>query len=164
MQAELGQEQRLAILPHIVPAHGGKVLKDAGPEDVTALHHELRDRPVAVNQAVRMLSKMFALAENRGMVPAGRRPAGHVRRYRESSRERSLTPEEYQHLGATLSRLEVEGSIMPCAVVAILSPGSRTGSAPAMSGGGQFHKGRLPSEVRSARTGRRPNIIRLTAP
>ena len=54
---------RLAIQHHILPALGTKALKDVGPEDVTALHHELRDRPAAANQAVWVLSKMFNLAD-----------------------------------------------------------------------------------------------------
>ena len=110
---------RLAIQHHILPALGTKALKDVGPEDVTALHHELRDRPAAANQAIWVLSKMFTLAENWGMAPPGRRPTRHVRQYRETSRERFLTPEEYRHLGAALTRLEAEGSMMPSAVAAI---------------------------------------------
>ena len=110
---------RLAIQHQILPALGEKALKDVGPEDVTAMHHELRDRPAAANQAVWVLSKMFALAENSGMVPPGRRPTRHVRQYRNTSRERFLTPEEYRHLGATLTRLEAEGSMMPSAAAAI---------------------------------------------
>ena len=110
---------RQTIRHQILPALGTKALKDVGPEDVTALHHELRDRPAAANQAVWVLSKMFALAENWGMVPPGRRPTRHVRQYRDTSRERFLTPEEYRHLGATLTKLEAEGSMMPSAVAAI---------------------------------------------
>ena len=100
---------RLAIQHHILPALGTKALKDVGPEDVTALHHALRDRPAAANQAVWVLSKMFVLAENWGMVPPGRRPTRHVRQYRETPRERFLTPEEYRRLGAALKRLEAGG-------------------------------------------------------
>ena len=110
---------RLAIRHHILPALGEKALKDVAPEDVTALHHELRDRPAAANQAMWVLSRMFALAENWGMVPPGRRPTRHVRQYRGTSRERFLTPEEYRQLGAVLTGLEAEGSMMPSAVAAI---------------------------------------------
>ena len=110
---------RLTIQHQILPALGKKALKDLEPEDVTALHHALRDKPAAANQAVWVLSKMFALAENWGMVPPGRRPTRHVRQYHDTPRERFLTPEEYRYLGATLKRLEAEGSMMPSAVAAI---------------------------------------------
>ncbi len=110
---------RFAIEHHILPAFGKKTLKEVGPEDVTALHHALRDRPSTANHAVRVPSRMFAVAENWGMSPPGRRPTRHVRRYRKTSRERFLTPEEYRRLGAALKRLEVSGSTMPSAVAAI---------------------------------------------
>ena len=110
---------RMAIQHHVLPALGEKALKDVAPEDVTALHHKLRDTPAAANQAMWVLSRMFTLAENWGMVPPGRKPGRHVRQYREKSRERFLTPEEYQCLGATLKRLEAKGSMMPSAITAI---------------------------------------------
>ena len=110
---------RLAIQHHILPALGTKTLKDVGTNDVTALHHELRDRPSAANQAVWVLSKMFVLAESWGMVPPGRRPTRHVRQYREKPRERFLTPEEYRRLGAALKKMEAAGSMMPGAIAAI---------------------------------------------
>ena len=88
----------LAVTPHIaVDGH------------VTKTRHRGLDR----------VGWMFALAENWGMVPPGRRPTRHVRRYSDTSRERFLTPEEYRHLGDTLKRLEAEGSMMPSAVAAI---------------------------------------------
>ena len=40
---------RLAIKHHILPAMATKSLKDVGPEDLAALHHALRDRPLASN-------------------------------------------------------------------------------------------------------------------
>ena len=110
---------RMAIQHHILPALGTKALKDVAPEDVTALHHKLRDTPAAANQAMWVLSKMFVLAENWGMVPPGRKPGRHVRQYREKSRERFLTPEEFRHLGAALKRYETKGSLMPSAIAAV---------------------------------------------
>ncbi len=113
------KNHRLAIRHHILPALGTKALNEVGPEDVAALHHALRDRPAAANQALRVLSRMFSLAENWGMMPPGRRPTRHVRRYCEASRERFLTPEEYRRLGAALKKLEASGSTMPSAVAAV---------------------------------------------
>ena len=110
---------RLAIQHHILPALGTKALKNVAPEDVTALHHKLRDTPAAANQAMWVLSRMFTLAENWGMVPPGRKPGRHVRQYRGKSRERFLTPEEYRRLGEALKRLESQGSMMPSAIAAI---------------------------------------------
>ena len=124
---------RLAIQHHILPALGTKALKDVAPEDVTALHHNLRNTPAAANQAIWVLSKMFNLAENWEMVPPGRKPGRHVRQYRETSRERFLTPEEFRRLGAALKRFEAEGSMMPSAIAAVrllMLTGCRSGRDP----------------------------------
>ncbi len=110
---------RLALQNHILPALGEKALKDVQPEDVAALQHALRGTPSAANLAVWVLSRMFVLAEAWEMAPPGRNPSRHVRYYREASRERFLTPEEFRLLGAVLKRLEAEDSMMPSAIAAI---------------------------------------------
>ena len=69
----------MALQNHILPALGTKALKDVAPGDVTALHHKMRDTPYTANQAMWILSKMFTLAENWGMVPPGHNPCRHVR-------------------------------------------------------------------------------------
>ncbi len=110
---------RLALQNHILPALGKKALGEVGPEDAAALHHSLRETPSAANLAVWVLSRMFVLAEAWEMAPPGRNPCRHVRYYREASRERFLTPEEFRHLGAALKRLEAEDSMMPSAIAAL---------------------------------------------
>ena len=110
---------RLALRNHILPVLGKKALRDVEPGDVAALQHRLRDTPSAANLAVWVLSRMFVLAEAWEMAPPGRNPCRHVRYYRERSRERFLTPEEFGRLGTALKRLEAEGSMMPSAVAAI---------------------------------------------
>ena len=110
---------RMSLQHHILPALGTKPLKDVASADVTALHHKLRDTPSAANQATWVLSRMFTLAESWGMIPTGRNPCRHVRYYREQSRERFLTPEEFRRLGAALKKFEAQGSMQPSAVAAI---------------------------------------------
>ncbi len=110
---------RLALQNHILPGLGEKALSEVGPEDVAALQHTLRGTPSAANLAVWVLSRMFVLAEAWEMAPPGRNPCRHVRYYRETSRERFLTPEEFRLLGATLKRLEAEDSMMPSAIAAV---------------------------------------------
>ena len=110
---------RMALQNHILSALGKKALKDVVPGDVTALHHKLRDTPSAANRAVWVLSKMFVLAETWAMMPPGRNPCRHVRYYREASRERFLTPEEFRRLGAALKKFEAEGSMLLSAIAAV---------------------------------------------
>ena len=110
---------RLAIRNHILPALGEKALREVGPEDAAALHHALRGTPSAANLAVWVLSRMFVLAEAWEMAPPGRNPCRHVRYYREASRERFLTPDEFRRLGDTLKRLEAGGTMLPSAIAAL---------------------------------------------
>ena len=58
---------------------------------------------------------MFSLAEDWGWRPDGSNPCRHVKRYNERKRERFLSPEETERLGAVLRGTEDE---MPSAVAA----------------------------------------------
>ena len=110
---------RMSIECHILPALGNKALKDVAPEDAAGLHHGLRATPAAANQAIWVLSKMFSLGESWEMVPAGRNPCRHVRQYRDTPRERFLTPDEFRLIGDVLKTFEAEGSMQPSAIAAI---------------------------------------------
>ena len=79
------------------------------------LHFDLRDKPYQANRTLGVLSKMFSLAEIWGLRPDGSNPCRHVKRYKESKRERFLSPEETGRLGEVLAEAESE---MPSAVAA----------------------------------------------
>ena len=102
---------RTAIDRHIVRAFGTMPVKDVRPSHVIELHDRLRDTPSMANHVVAMLSKMFSLAQAWELVPRGRNPCKAVRHYREQSRERFLTPEEYRSVGAALREVAADGSI-----------------------------------------------------
>ena len=71
------------------------------------------------NHVVAMLSKMFSLAQTWELVPHGRNPCRAVSQYREQSRERFLTPEEYRSARTALREAEAAGSMWPPAIAAI---------------------------------------------
>ena len=110
---------RTAIDRHIVPALGAMTVKEVRSKHVIELHDGLRDTPSMANHVVRMLSKMFSLAETWDLVPRGRNPCRAVRQYREESRERFLSPEEYREVGAALREAETKGWMWPPAIAAI---------------------------------------------
>ena len=110
---------RSALDLHILPALGGKALGEVGREDVAELHHRLRDTPYMANTAAGVLSKMYRLAESWELVPRGSNPCRSLRYYREHTRERFLTPEEYQRLGAALREAASKAPPWPQAVAAI---------------------------------------------
>ena len=74
--------------------------------------------------------KMFSLAEAWEMMPTGRNPCRAVRLYKEQSRDRFLTPEEFRRVGAALRDFEADGSMWPPAFAALrllMLTGCRTG-------------------------------------
>ena len=111
-------------------AMGAMPLEEVGAREVAALHHRMRGMPSMANRAVWVLSRLFVLAETWEMVPAGRNPCRHARYYREKSRERFLTPEEFRRLGAALRNYESTSSTRASAVAALrllMLTGCRTG-------------------------------------
>ena len=104
---------------HILPFLGDKVISQIGRGEISALHHRLHDTPAMANMAVKLVSRMFSLAEAWARIPVGLNPCGSVRRYRERSREQFLTPEEFRRLGSVLREAEADGSVWPPAIAAI---------------------------------------------
>ena len=110
---------KMALNRHILPTFGKLLLEKVEPEDVSALHHRMREMPSMANRAVWVLSRLFKLAESWELVPPGRNPCRHIRKYREKSRERFLKPEEFRRVGDALRKLEASGSVQPSAIAAL---------------------------------------------
>ncbi len=98
---------RFMLDKHILPVLGGKAIGEVGRREISALHHRLRDTPNTANRVVKILSKMFSLAEAWERISPGR------------SRERFLTPEEFRRLGRVLQEAEADGSVWPPAIAAL---------------------------------------------
>jgi len=84
------EEYGRAVKKCINPALGRHLVADLIRADVAALQHKLRDRPCQANRSLAVLSKMLNLAEQWGLRPDGSNSTRHVKRYRESKRERYL--------------------------------------------------------------------------
>ncbi len=108
---------RSVLDKHILPILGAMSISEVGRGEISALHHRLHDTPAMANRTVKILSKMFSLAEAWERIPPGRNPCRSVRRYKERSRERFLTPEEFRRLGRVLQ--EADGSVWPPAIAAL---------------------------------------------
>ena len=116
------------------------------------------------HQASIDVTKMFNLAESWGMIPTGRNPCRHVRYYREQSRERFLTPEEFRRLGAALKKFEAQGSMQPSAVAAIrllMLTGCRSDEILTLKWDDVDRTARV-LRLRDAKTG--PRMVPLTGP
>lgn len=103
-------EYKRSVDLFIVPAFGNRRIVDIERADISALHHDMRDKPYQANRTLGVLSKMFNLAEVWGLRPDGSNPCRHVQKYTERKRERFLSAGELQRLGATLDELEATGA------------------------------------------------------
>ena len=66
--------------------------------------------PVTANRVLAMLSTMFAFGAARGLLPDDMtNPARRIEKFKESPRERFLTTEEFERLGAALREAETVG-------------------------------------------------------
>ena len=104
---------------HILPELGHLPVASVERSHVSDLHFRMRDKPAQANKTVKVLSKMFRLAEAWGMTPPRRNPCKSVRPYRRNRRERFLTPEEYRKLGQVLNEAEKTGGFLPSGIAAI---------------------------------------------
>ena len=110
---------RFVVERHILPALGELAVIEVGREHAAELHHRLRETPTMANTVVGVLSKMYRLAEVWELVPSGRNPCRSLRHYKEQSRERFLTAEEFVRLGEALREADVKGTLWPPAIAAI---------------------------------------------
>jgi integrase len=113
------EEYQRAVDQFIGPVLGHHRVSVLLRADVAQFHHDLRDRPYQANRALGVLSKMMNLAEAWGLRLDGSNPVRHVKKYREVKRERYLTKEELQRLGAVLADPQTKATEGPFAIAAI---------------------------------------------
>ena len=155
---------KMALDRHVLPMLGTMPLSEVGPKEAAALHHRMRDMPAMVNRAVWVLSRLFVMAEIWEMAPPGRNPCRYVGYYREKSRERFLTPEEFRRLGAALRRYEARGTTQASAVAALrllMLTGCRMGEILSLRWDDVDRTSRV-LRLRDGKTG--PRMVSLTGP
>jgi integrase len=104
---------------HILPALGRRYIHEIVRADVARLHHEMRRTPYQSNRLLALLSKFFNWAEHHGYRRDGTNPCRHIEKYKESTRERFLSPRELRRLGRALAVAERCGAITPWAAGAV---------------------------------------------
>ncbi|MCY3732072.1 MAG: tyrosine-type recombinase/integrase [Rhodospirillaceae bacterium] len=110
---------RYVIEAHILPELGELPIGEVDRSRVARFHYRRRATPQAANTAVRILSRMFSMAETWELIGPGCNPCRAVRPYKAVRRERFLTPEEYRGLGRVLKAAESDGSASPSAIAAL---------------------------------------------
>lgn len=112
-------EYKRSVEMFINPKLGTKRLSALTRADISQLHFDLRDIPYQANRTLGVLSKMLNLAEEWGLRPDGSNPCRHVKKYKESKRERFLTGDEIATLGEVLDQVETDGTESPAAIACI---------------------------------------------
>ena len=110
---------RLVVEKYILPEFGQRSALAVGQAQVAELHYKLRETPQMANRVVDTLSRIFNRAEDWGAVPEGSNPCRFQVKYKERSRERFLSEEEFRRLGRVLSEAETCRGVSVHAVAAI---------------------------------------------
>ena len=114
---------------HILPELGGAALRAVGRGHVAALHYRLRDTPRMANEAVKVLSKMFSLAEAWNLAPPRDEPV----------------PVGAQVQGQEARALPDGGGVPPSGTGAGCGGGGRLGLAPCHRGDPYIDADRVPA-------------------
>ncbi len=77
--------------------------------DIARLHVEMRETPSQANRIIAVISSLYSFLEKRGLVPDGMNPTRKTEKYRENRRERFLSSEELERLGAAIFEGETTG-------------------------------------------------------
>ena len=115
---------------YILPELGNFKIADVTRAHIAQLHHAMVKRPTNANRTLMVISKMFNLAELWGLRQDGTNPCRHLKKYRESKRERYLSADEIRRLGDTLCMAEEAKLSSPYAVAAfrlLILTGARLG-------------------------------------
>ena len=127
--------------------------------DVKQWHASLHATPFAADRAAPVLSVLLRQAEVYGYRPEGSNPCVGIRRYRRRGRERFLSPEEMQRLGAVLSRHEPDHPLEIATIRLLLLTGCRRNEILSLKWS-DYREGHL--YLRDSKTG--PRTVWLSSP
>lgn len=95
---------------HIIPAIGATPAASVTRADIVRLHRATgASAKVTANRIVTLLAHFYGWAADNGHVPKDHNPARGIERFKESGKERFLTPEELGRLGAAIRMAETVG-------------------------------------------------------
>jgi integrase len=107
------------IRDYLNPAFGNIPIEQVTRSHISAAHATWKEAPRSANFALTVLSKLMTWCEDQGYRPEGSNPTRRVQRYRETVRERFLTPDEMARLGAALD-LAAKNNLTSLYVIAAL--------------------------------------------
>lgn len=93
----------------VVPKIGKMKAKDVTRADVARLHLANKGTPFQANRILAIVGSMYGFGGKHGLVPEDMNPARGIERYKEEGRERYLSVEELERLGAAIRVAETTG-------------------------------------------------------
>ena len=93
------------VKPRLGAAKADKVTR----AQIAKLHSQLQGTPFHANRMLAVVGSMYAFGARIGVVPEGVNPARKIIKYPEHRRERFLTTEELERLGAAIHEAETTG-------------------------------------------------------
>lgn len=93
------------VKPKLGTTKADKVTRAA----VANVHGKLRATPFQANRLLAVVGSMYAFAGRSGVVPEGMNPARRIDKFKEHRRERFLTGNELERLGAAIREAETKG-------------------------------------------------------
>jgi len=103
----------------IKPRLGSKSLSEIRSKDIVKIHSSLADTPIKANRLLALLSKIFNLSEEWEYRESNTNPTQHIRKYKETPRERFLTQDEIIVLEKVLADAEQKNEVSPSVIHAL---------------------------------------------
>ena len=103
----------------IKPRLGSKSLSEIRSKDIVKIHSSLAGTPIKANRLLALLSKIFNLSEEWEYRDANTNPTQHIRKYKETPRERFLTQDEIVNLEKVLADAERKNEVSPSVIHAL---------------------------------------------
>jgi len=103
----------------IKPRLGSKSLSEIRSKDIVKIHSSLADTPIKANRLLALLSKIFNLSEEWEYRDANTNPTQHIRKYKETPRERFLNQDEIVNLEKVLVDAERKNEVSQSVIHAL---------------------------------------------
>jgi len=125
-KASTQKEFKRLLERHIRPRLGSMRIEAVQRKDITKLHADLGGTPRQANHVLSVLSKVFNLAESKGLRPEHTNPCRLIDRFDENKRDRYLSGDELARVGAALEAPETNLSLdQKVAITLLLLTGLR---------------------------------------
>ncbi|WP_319774672.1 tyrosine-type recombinase/integrase [Breoghania sp.] len=101
---------RQILKQHILPVIGARDIRSIRRADMAELQKRLSAHPTTANKALRVFGSLWSWAEKVELLPEGSpNPTARVEKFAERGRERFLTTQELERLGAAIRQGETNG-------------------------------------------------------